>query len=313
MMSIGEFAHLTGLTIKALRLYDERGLLVAAEIDPHSRHRRYAARQLRTAARIQALREAGLGLDEVAAAVRDVDRAPELLAAHTERVRLTREAEDRAGRRAANVLADLERRPTIEVRDQPAQPYAAVVTRVSADASGVGGQPGVDEDAATEEANAAFGALWQALAAAGATPTGPFWSSMRAVADNDGESDNTGGSDNKGDAATDPGAGAVELLLCWSVEAIPAGLEVPGHRIETGVIPAGAQLSCRWDNHPVGDEPPGEGLSDIADEAVLHPATIVLLEEVERRGGVFDLSGLRQIGSYDGEGQIVGADLTHPI
>lgn len=39
-MNIGEFAQLTGLSIKALRRYDEQGLLRPAVVDPWSRYRR---------------------------------------------------------------------------------------------------------------------------------------------------------------------------------------------------------------------------------------------------------------------------------
>lgn len=52
-MNIGEFAQLTGLSIKALRRYDEQGLLRPAVVDPWSRYRRYSAPQLDTAVRLK--------------------------------------------------------------------------------------------------------------------------------------------------------------------------------------------------------------------------------------------------------------------
>ena len=45
-MSIGEFARRSRLSAKALRLYDELGLLPSARVDPDSGYRWYAAGQL---------------------------------------------------------------------------------------------------------------------------------------------------------------------------------------------------------------------------------------------------------------------------
>lgn len=69
MMTIGEFALSTGLSVKALRFYDERGLLAPADVDPHSGYRRYSAAQLRTATTIRILRTAGLSVEDVKTAL----------------------------------------------------------------------------------------------------------------------------------------------------------------------------------------------------------------------------------------------------
>jgi DNA-binding transcriptional MerR regulator/predicted N-acetyltransferase YhbS len=61
----GEFAAVTGLSIKALRLYDERGLLVPARVDQTTGYRRYAEGQIATAGRIALLRRAGIGLADI--------------------------------------------------------------------------------------------------------------------------------------------------------------------------------------------------------------------------------------------------------
>ncbi|MBE0975558.1 MerR family DNA-binding transcriptional regulator, partial [Escherichia coli] len=42
LMTVGEFALATGLSVKALRFYDERGLLAPADVDVDSGYRRYA-------------------------------------------------------------------------------------------------------------------------------------------------------------------------------------------------------------------------------------------------------------------------------
>jgi DNA-binding transcriptional MerR regulator len=46
LVSIGEFARLSRLSPKALRLYDELGLLVPAEVDAETGYRWYADTQL---------------------------------------------------------------------------------------------------------------------------------------------------------------------------------------------------------------------------------------------------------------------------
>ncbi|BAJ73355.1 predicted transcriptional regulator [Microbacterium testaceum StLB037] len=66
MLHIGEFSALTGLTVKALRHYDEQGLLGPARVDETSGHRFYAPRQIRDALTILALREADVPLPLIA-------------------------------------------------------------------------------------------------------------------------------------------------------------------------------------------------------------------------------------------------------
>jgi DNA-binding transcriptional MerR regulator len=60
-----EFSAATGLSIKALRLYDERGLLVPARVDQATGYRHYAEDQIATAGRIALLRRAGIGLADI--------------------------------------------------------------------------------------------------------------------------------------------------------------------------------------------------------------------------------------------------------
>ncbi|MEV8241141.1 MerR family transcriptional regulator [Microbacterium testaceum] len=66
MLYIGEFSALTGLTVKALRHYDEQGLLGPARVDEASGRRFYAPRQIRDALTILALREADVPLPVIA-------------------------------------------------------------------------------------------------------------------------------------------------------------------------------------------------------------------------------------------------------
>jgi DNA-binding transcriptional MerR regulator len=65
LMSIGEFARLSRLSPKALRLYDELGLLPPAQVDPDSGYRWYAAGQLDNARLVASLRQIGVPLAQI--------------------------------------------------------------------------------------------------------------------------------------------------------------------------------------------------------------------------------------------------------
>lgn len=65
LMSIGEFAGLSRLSPKALRLYDELGLLEPARVDDDSGYRYYSAAQLDRARLIAALRQLQIPLAEI--------------------------------------------------------------------------------------------------------------------------------------------------------------------------------------------------------------------------------------------------------
>jgi DNA-binding transcriptional MerR regulator len=65
LLPIGRFARLAGLTIGALRHYDEEGVLAPADIDPATAYRRYRRDQLPTARAIAALRDLELSLPAI--------------------------------------------------------------------------------------------------------------------------------------------------------------------------------------------------------------------------------------------------------
>jgi DNA-binding transcriptional MerR regulator len=89
LLSIGEFARLSGLSIGALRHYDSVGILVPASVDAATSYRRYTRDQLDTARTVATLRELELPLEEIREVLGsdDVRRRRELLARHRERVR----------------------------------------------------------------------------------------------------------------------------------------------------------------------------------------------------------------------------------
>lgn len=67
---IGELAAASGLSVRALRHYDQLGLLTPSERTA-SGYRLYRAADVRRLYRIRALRELGLGLDAIAVALQD--------------------------------------------------------------------------------------------------------------------------------------------------------------------------------------------------------------------------------------------------
>ncbi len=269
-MNIGAFAQLTGLSVKALRLYDEQGLLVPASVDPWSRYRRYAASQLTSAVRLKALREAGVPLAEAARALGGPAEAEESLARHRVRVAAERASQDAALGVLDELVGHGAQEWDVQERWAQAQPWVGVVMPVD---------PADDEEQATERANGAFAALWRALAAEGVAPTGPFWSSFRVDADDE---------------------EAVEALCCYPVaRPLPQDWGLDGYEVVTGQVPAGPELALRWRY----DQPSGHV------DGTQHPAMIALLVEAERRGADLDWLSLRQVGAIE-DGQVVGMDVT---
>jgi protein phosphatase len=101
LMTSGAFARASGLSRKALRLYDELGLLSPAAVDPVSQYRLYDRAQLEQARLVAWLRRLGMPL----AAIREVSTLPPAqaaveLAAYWERI----EAETAARRELAAFL-----------------------------------------------------------------------------------------------------------------------------------------------------------------------------------------------------------------
>lgn len=67
MLSIGEFSRVTRLSIKALRLYHEKGLLVPDRVSLESRYRYYSSTAADRARVIVSLKDMGFSLDEIGA------------------------------------------------------------------------------------------------------------------------------------------------------------------------------------------------------------------------------------------------------
>lgn len=88
LLAIGRFSRMSRLSIKALRLYDEQGLLAPWWVDPASGYRYYRASQARDAEAIRILRMVDMPLDQIRELLAEGD--PEFtvkrLAMHRERL-----------------------------------------------------------------------------------------------------------------------------------------------------------------------------------------------------------------------------------
>ena len=67
LLSIGEFSSLARLSVRMLRHYDAHSVLVPAQVDPVTGHRRYSPAQLEDAAHVRRLRGIGVGVSAIPA------------------------------------------------------------------------------------------------------------------------------------------------------------------------------------------------------------------------------------------------------
>ena len=102
-MSIGEFARRSRLSPKALRLYDEIGLLAPSRVDELSGYRYYASAQLRPAQLISALRQLEIPLATIGELL---GLEPEEIAERITAFWRSAEEEHSARRRLARLLVD---------------------------------------------------------------------------------------------------------------------------------------------------------------------------------------------------------------
>ncbi len=88
--SIGDFARLTRLTVRALRHYDDIGLLHPVRVDPRSGYRYYQPGQLTTATTIAVMRALDLDVPTIRGILTGATDVTEIIAA--ERIRRQRDA-----------------------------------------------------------------------------------------------------------------------------------------------------------------------------------------------------------------------------
>ena len=82
LIPIGQFARTTGLSIRALRLYDERNILRPVHINPGTGYRLYSRDQITVGERIRQLRNCDVPLETIRAILANPRSAPARLAEH---------------------------------------------------------------------------------------------------------------------------------------------------------------------------------------------------------------------------------------
>jgi DNA-binding transcriptional MerR regulator len=134
MLTIGRFADATGLTVRALRHYDELGLLAPAHVDPDTGYRYYDSAQVEDAVTIRRLRALEMPLEEIGELL-DASAATfrERLAGHGYRV--AEEARDKHTLllELAALVEGGDAPLAIEVREEPELRLAALIRQLHQD------------------------------------------------------------------------------------------------------------------------------------------------------------------------------------
>ena len=88
LLTIGEFAQMTHLSVKALRHYHDVGVLAPEAVDPVNGYRRYGADQIPAAHLIRRLRDLEMPLDDIRSVLvaPDIPARDAAIAAHLERM-----------------------------------------------------------------------------------------------------------------------------------------------------------------------------------------------------------------------------------
>jgi effector-binding domain-containing protein len=82
LISIGRFSRLSGLSIRALRLYDSESILEPSLIDPDTGYRYYTHEQISVAERIKLLRECEMPLDAIRKLLKNPSETTKYLQEH---------------------------------------------------------------------------------------------------------------------------------------------------------------------------------------------------------------------------------------
>ena len=77
--SVGEFSKITGLSVKTLRFYHEKGILIPSRVDESSGYRYYDRGKVERARIILWLRQMEFSIDDISAILRESDDELDLL------------------------------------------------------------------------------------------------------------------------------------------------------------------------------------------------------------------------------------------
>lgn len=131
LVPIGRFSQICRLTVAALRLYDELGLLRPALVDPDTGYRYYSLAQAQEAARIRRLRSVEMSLDEIHAILAEHDalRIRDMLEAHRRVLQQRAEAARQALASLDRLIAEEGHEVPYEITVRDAQPQTVVSIR----------------------------------------------------------------------------------------------------------------------------------------------------------------------------------------
>ncbi len=165
LMQIGRFSTTTRLSVKALRLYDEIGLLVPEHVDESSGYRYYGPSQAARAEAIRLLRAVDMPLEEIARVLNSRPEVrDELMAAHLTRLE-SQLATQQKMIAAFSELVD---------GGSPLMPYEVEEKEV-ADQAVASITSAVDSRTVATAVGSGFGTIVSALTSAGVSPAGaPF-------------------------------------------------------------------------------------------------------------------------------------------
>jgi DNA-binding transcriptional MerR regulator len=167
LLTIGRFSRMCWLSVKALRLYDETGLLHPAHVDPETNYRYYSADQAPVARAIAMLRTLDLPLAEITALVTESD--PEKVRARLDAHRAV--LEDRIDRHR-HMLGRVEN----FIRKGAVMTYDIRIKDVEA-IEVIGVTLVTSPEAIGSDAPAALGQVYEGLARQGSPPPAPLGSS----------------------------------------------------------------------------------------------------------------------------------------
>ncbi len=161
-LSIGDFSRATHLSIKMLRHYHERGLLVPSDVAADTGYRRYSAGQIPAAQVIRRFRDLGMPLQQIRAVLDapDLRARNQLISAHLSQLERDLARTQDAVASLRDLLTDPAELAPVSLRRVPAQ-SAAVITSVVTTADLLPWFSG------------ALGELYATLQARAVTPAGP--------------------------------------------------------------------------------------------------------------------------------------------
>ncbi len=270
MMTIGRFAQLSGLSVKALRHYDETGLLPPAHVDQVTGYRWYRAGQARDGAIISVLRSMGVPLELVREILANPDRSEEHLARWRTRLAAERLQEDDAIAAGLVALDSFAQEGLVVRRQAPERHYVGLPV----DPQVLDGDPAAG--AAVMEAG------WKdldRLVARTAATASSAWTTIH----------------------PEHGRDAGRVVLCVELEQ-PWPSEHPAAGYELGVLPARTELAVVLtpDGMPSPEMQPADGAP---------PAALVALMDVLDRDGA-TAGTIRQTPLLDEAGGFAGLEVS---